>query len=76
VPVFDGSQRTHVDYKINEDEATIVREVFEARASGDGYRTIAKRLDFRRVSEAQSGSAKRRTCSASRSNAARSVMAS
>src|SRR5215216_1162091 len=33
VPIFDGSQRTHVDYKINEEEAAIVLEVFEARAA-------------------------------------------
>lgn len=55
VPVFDGSNRTHVDYKINEAEATIVREVFEARSAGDGYRTIAKRLNSRRVPAPKAG---------------------
>jgi site-specific DNA recombinase len=55
VPIYDGSQRTHVDYRINEGEATIVREVFDARAAGDGYRTIAKRLNSRRVPSPKAG---------------------
>ncbi len=55
VPIEEGGRRVHVDYKINEAEAAIVREVFEARAAGDGYRPIAKRLNSRRVPSPRAG---------------------
>lgn len=40
----DG-KRSHVERVIKDDEAAIVREIFEASASGDGFTRIAKRLN-------------------------------
>ena len=55
VPIEEGGRRVHVDYKINEGEAAIVREVFELRASGHGYRPIAKDLNRRRIRAPRAG---------------------
>ncbi len=49
VPIEEGGRRVHVDYRINEAEGAIVREVFELRAAGKGYRPIAKGLNRRGV---------------------------
>lgn len=45
----------HVEHRINEAEAAIVREVFEAKASGDGYKIIAKRLNQRGITPPVAG---------------------
>jgi site-specific DNA recombinase len=55
VPIFDGSQRVHVDYKINEAEAAVVREIFDLSADGHGYCAIAKGLNTRRVASPVAG---------------------
>jgi hypothetical protein len=55
VPVEEGGRRVHVDHKINEAEAAIVREVFELRAAGEGYKSIAKRLNSRAVPAPKAG---------------------
>lgn len=55
VPVFEGERRVRVDYKINEEQAAIVREVFERYAARDGLRTIAKELNARRVPSPHAG---------------------
>jgi hypothetical protein len=38
-----------VEYKINEGQAEIIREIFRRYAAGDGLRTIVKDLNARRV---------------------------
>ena len=40
----DG-KRSHVERRINEDEAAIVRQIFAWSANGDGFTRIAKRLN-------------------------------
>jgi site-specific DNA recombinase len=55
IPILDGSRRVGVDYEINAEEAAIVREVFERRAAGDGYRAIAKALNRRGVAAPKAG---------------------
>jgi site-specific DNA recombinase len=45
----------HVEHRINEAEAAIVREIFEAKAAGDGYKTITKRLNSRGVPSPSAG---------------------
>lgn len=49
VPIFESGKRVAVDYKINEAEAAIVREIFERYAAGDGLRSIAKDLNARGI---------------------------
>lgn len=44
VPGADG-RRSHVERRINEDEAAIVRQIFEWCAGGTGYTRIAKQLN-------------------------------
>jgi site-specific DNA recombinase len=46
VVVFDGSgRRSHVERRVNESEAAIVRRIFELCAGGAGYTRIAKLLN-------------------------------
>jgi site-specific DNA recombinase len=45
----------HVEHRINETQAAIVREIFQARADGDGYKKIAKRLNSRGVPSPSAG---------------------
>jgi len=45
----------HVEHRINEAEAAIVREIFEAKVNGDGYKKIAKRLNARGVPSPSAG---------------------
>jgi len=45
----------HVEHRINETQAAIVREVFQAKADGDGYKKIAKRLNARGVPSPSAG---------------------
>jgi DNA invertase Pin-like site-specific DNA recombinase len=50
-----GEQRVRVEYKINEDQATIVREMFRRYATGEGLRTIAKDFNMRGVAPPRAG---------------------
>ena len=55
VPIVEGGRRVAVDYAINPAEAAVVREVFELRATGEGYRAIAKALNRRGVAAPKAG---------------------
>ena len=55
VVIEHDGRRSHVEHRINEAEAAIIREVFEAKAAGDGYKTIAKRLNSRAVPSPSAG---------------------
>lgn len=55
VEVKEGDRRVRVEYKVNEAEAEIVREIFSRYASGEGLRTIAKDLNVRRVAPPRAG---------------------
>jgi site-specific DNA recombinase len=55
VPIVEGGRRVGVDYKINDAEAVIVREIFERYAAGEGYRTIAKALNARGLPPPRAG---------------------
>ncbi len=35
----------HVEYRVNEEQAAVVKEIFKRRADGEGYRAIAKALN-------------------------------
>ena len=48
VPGADG-KRSHVERRINPQEAAVVREIFERYAAGEGMRRIAHSLNARRV---------------------------
>ena len=47
VEVHEGDRRVRVEYKINEREAEIVREIFKRYAAGEGLKAIAKDLNTR-----------------------------
>lgn len=49
VEIKDGAQRSHVEHRINDEQAEIVREIFRRFAAGEGLRTIAKALNERGV---------------------------
>ncbi|WP_437617007.1 recombinase family protein [Sorangium sp. So ce834] len=49
IEIEDGDRRVRVEYKINEEQAKIVREIFRRYAAGEGLRTIAKDLNARGV---------------------------
>ena len=49
VDVMNGERRSHVDYKVNADQAEIVCEIFTSFAAGNGLRSIAKSLNERGV---------------------------
>jgi site-specific DNA recombinase len=53
--VKEGDRRIRVEYRINEAEAKIVREIFERYADGDGLRIIAKDLQKRGVPAPKAG---------------------
>jgi len=55
VEVKNGERRVHVEYKINEEQAGVVREIFERYADGQGLRTIAKDLNMRKVAPPRAG---------------------
>ena len=44
-----NGQRSHVERRINKEEAAIVRQIFEMAASGSGFTAIAKSLNERRA---------------------------
>ncbi|WP_240806612.1 recombinase family protein [Polyangium spumosum] len=53
--VLDGEQRVRVEYKINEEQAQIIRELFKRYADGEGLRSIVKDLNARRVPPPRAG---------------------
>ncbi|MBI2375132.1 MAG: recombinase family protein [Deltaproteobacteria bacterium] len=53
--VKQGERRTHVEYVLNENEAAVVRELFERFAAGEGYRPIARSLNDRRIPSPRAG---------------------
>lgn len=44
-----GGERSHVERRINETEAAVVRRIFEMSATGNGYTRIAKTLNDERA---------------------------
>ena len=55
VDVKEGDQRVRVEYKINEEQAAIVRELFKRYAEGEGLRSIVKDLNARRIPPPRAG---------------------
>lgn len=55
VEVKDGDRRVHVEYRINEEQAKIVREIFRRYAAGEGLRAIVKDLNARRIPPPRAG---------------------
>ncbi|MDI1437471.1 recombinase family protein [Polyangium sorediatum] len=53
--VLNGEQRVRVEYKINEEQAAIVRELFKRYADGEGLRSIVKDLNARRIPPPRAG---------------------
>jgi len=53
--VKEGDRRIRVEYRINEAEAKIVREIFQRYANGDGLRIIAQDLQKRGVPAPKAG---------------------
>jgi site-specific DNA recombinase len=53
--VKNGEHRQHVEYAINDEQAAVVREIFERYASGQGLRAIARELNGRGVPSARAG---------------------
>jgi DNA invertase Pin-like site-specific DNA recombinase len=49
VEVLEGGQRIRVEYRVNESQAAIIREIFSRYAKGEGIKTIAKDLNRRGV---------------------------
>lgn len=52
--VVEG-RRVRVDYKVNEEQAEIVREIFCRYAKGEGLKTIAKDLNRRGIASPRAG---------------------
>ena len=44
-----GGKRSHVEQRINPDQASVIRRIFELRAEGHGYTAIARRLNDERA---------------------------
>lgn len=55
IEVKNGEQRVRVEYRVNEHQAEIVREIFRRYATGDGLRTIAKGLNARHIEPPKAG---------------------
>lgn len=55
VEIKDGERRARVEYRINEQQAVVVRELFTRYAAGDGLRTLAKDLNARHVEPPKAG---------------------
>ncbi len=55
VEVKEGDRRVRVEYRINESEAKIVREIFRRYAEGQGLRRIAQDLQMRGVPAPKAG---------------------
>ncbi len=55
VEVKNGDRRVHVEYKINEEQAAIVHELFSRYAEGQGLSTIAKDVKARKIAPPRAG---------------------
>ncbi len=55
VEIKEADRRVRVEYRINEVEAKIVREIFRRYADGDGLRTIAQDLQRRGIPAPKAG---------------------
>ncbi|UQA57063.1 recombinase family protein [Polyangium aurulentum] len=55
VEVKDGERRVRVEYKLNEEQAAIVREIFRRYADGEGLRSLAKDLNARGIPAPKAG---------------------
>jgi site-specific DNA recombinase len=55
IEVMDGERRKHVEYAINEEQAAVVREIFERYGRGEGLRIIARELNARGVAPSMAG---------------------
>ncbi|AUX43692.1 uncharacterized protein SOCE26_051440 [Sorangium cellulosum] len=53
--VKNGDQRVRVEYRINEEQSEIIREIFRRYAQGEGLRTIVKDFNARRVPPPRAG---------------------
>jgi hypothetical protein len=53
--VKNGEHRQQVEYVINDEQAAVVRELFERYASGQGLRSVARELNGRGVPSARAG---------------------
>jgi DNA invertase Pin-like site-specific DNA recombinase len=53
--IKEGGRRLRVEYRINEVQAEIIREVFRRYAAGDGVRALAKELNARGVPPPRAG---------------------
>jgi site-specific DNA recombinase len=55
VPIIEGEKRVRTEYKINEEQAAIVREIFSMYAAGKGLRAIAIDLNSRGIPSPSAG---------------------
>jgi len=55
VEIKEGDRRVRVEYRINESEAKIVREIFQRYADGEGVRSIAQYLQSRGIPAPKAG---------------------
>jgi site-specific DNA recombinase len=53
--IREGERRARVEYRINETQASIIREVFARYVAGDGVRAIVRDLNSRRVPSPHAG---------------------
>jgi len=53
--VKEGDRRIRVEYRINETQAAIVREIFIRYADGEGLRTLVKDLNARKIPAPRAG---------------------
>ena len=55
VPILEGSVKKRTEYRVNERQAEVVREIFAWYAGGSGLRTIVRRLNERGEPSAHAG---------------------
>jgi site-specific DNA recombinase len=53
--IFEGTKRLRVEYRVNEEQKAIVREVFRRSAAGEGVRAIVKSFNERGVLSPRAG---------------------
>jgi DNA invertase Pin-like site-specific DNA recombinase len=53
--VREGDRRIRVEYRINEEQAAVIRDIFRRYARGEGLRAIVKSLNARRVPPPRAG---------------------
>jgi site-specific DNA recombinase len=56
VEIKDGERRVRVEYRINPEQAEIVREIFRRYAAGEGVKTIVRDLNARGILAPRAGS--------------------